>query len=92
MIDRETPLASVLVDNGEGGAVDNILDTKSLADGLDEGGLAGSHLAVEGKDVALKVRFRDVLYEFPGDLVNFFKAADFKSLQYVVAFCHSVFL
>ena len=42
--------ADILVDDGEGGAVDGVADTEGFAEGLDEGGLAGAHLAVEGYD------------------------------------------
>lgn len=42
--------AVVLVDDGERGAVDHIVDTKLLAEGFDESRLARAHLTVEGVD------------------------------------------
>ena len=55
VIDWEALCAAVLVDDGEGRAVNGIFHSEGLAQCFDEGGLAGSHLAVEGKDVALDV-------------------------------------
>ena len=50
MVDQLTGrIASVLVDDGEGGTVDDILNTQFFANGLDEGGLASPHIAMEGK-------------------------------------------
>jgi len=43
----------IFIHDGEGGRGDDILDAQLLADGFDEGGLAGSHLAVEGEDGVL---------------------------------------
>ena len=42
----------VLVDDGESGRGDDVGDAENLADGLDESGLAGTHLSVEGEDAA----------------------------------------
>ena len=46
-------VGAVFVDNAEGGRVDHVGHAECLADGFDEGGLSGSHLAVEGKDGGL---------------------------------------
>ena len=46
-------ICCVIIDNGKGGRGDNVIDAQLLAQRLDEGGLAGTHLAVEGKHVAL---------------------------------------
>ena len=89
VVDREAAAASVFVDYGEGRAVDVVLYAQGLADGFDEGGFAGTHLAVECEDVALEVGLGDVLYEVPGHLVYFFKAGDGECLEYVFSFfCH----
>lgn len=40
-------LGVILVDDGKGGTVDDIVHTEFFAEGLDEGGLSCSHLAVE---------------------------------------------
>ena len=82
VVDRKTPVASVFVDDGECWTVYDILDAKGFADGLDEGGLAGTHLSVECKDVALEVGFRDVLYEFLCDLVYFLQICYGKSFMH----------
>ena len=52
-------MSLILIDNGEGGTGDDILNTQFLADSLDEGGLSCTHLAVEGKHFM----FTDVLYK-----------------------------
>ena len=44
---------TVFIDNGEGRTGNDILDTQFFADSLYEGGLACSHLAIEGKDASL---------------------------------------
>ena len=40
----------VFVDDGEGGRGHGLGDSELTADGGDEGGLAGAHLAIEGED------------------------------------------
>ena len=40
----------VFVDDGEGGRGHGLGDSELTADGSDEGGLAGAHLAIEGED------------------------------------------
>ena len=52
VVDWKALCALVFVDDGEGGAVYDVVDSESLADGFDESGFAGPHLAVEGEDVA----------------------------------------
>ena len=81
MVDWKSFCAFVFVDDGEGRAVHVVLYAKGIADGFDEGGLAGSHLAVEGKDVALEIGLRDVADELLSHLVYFFKAADCEGLE-----------
>ena len=46
----------VFIDDGKGGGGDGVLDAQCAADGLDEGGLAGSHRAVEGEDTLVAHR------------------------------------
>ncbi len=86
VVDWKALCALVFVNDGEGGAVYDVVDSESLADGFDESGFAGPHLAVEGEDVAFKVGPGDVLYEVPGHLVYFFKAGDGECLEYVFSF------
>ena len=46
-------VGAVFVDNAEGGRVDHVGHAELLADGFDESGFSGSHLAVEGEDGGL---------------------------------------
>ena len=50
MINRLAFRIGILVDDGEGGRCDNILNTHCLADGFDERRLACSHSAIEGEN------------------------------------------
>jgi len=41
---------AVFIDDGEGGGGDDVFHAEFFTEGFDEGGLTGSHLAVEGYD------------------------------------------
>lgn len=62
MVDRITVSGSVFVDESEGRRGDYILYAQFLADSFYESCLSGTHLAIEGKDLAVA----HVLQEFLG--------------------------
>ena len=66
MVNQFAAVWTVFIDDGESGRVDDILHAEAFAYGFGEGGFAGSHLAVHGKD-GVVTHGRD---EFPGGLVD----------------------
>ena len=53
VIDGFSVGVGIFVDNGEGGRCHGVLHPEGFANGLDEGGLAGTHLAVEGENASV---------------------------------------
>ena len=72
MIDGVALGGSVLIDDGKGGGGDDVLDAECFAEGLDEGGLACSHLTVEGHDAVAGQHFADELVCGLVNMVNIF--------------------
>ena len=56
--------AVVFVDNGECGRIDHIVYSQNITECFDKGGFAGSHLAVEGEDIATFIAEIDRSHKF----------------------------
>lgn len=50
VVDDGVVFGFVFIDNGKGGAIDNVDYFEFLADCLDESGFSGAHAAIEGED------------------------------------------
>ncbi len=53
VIDGLSVGVGIFVDDGKGGRCHSVFHSERFADGLDEGGLAGTHLAVEGENASV---------------------------------------